>query len=110
MGRRSWLLVLGLSVGIGACAGAGSDPHDAPGCPPGSRRCDGDVMEVCVLDAQRRAAVWVEVLDCAVPDRAFSCVETVLGDAPSANCELVDPEDASDDAGVLVTARTSTTK
>lgn len=82
---------------IGGCGGA--DPHDAPGCEPGAQRCDGDVIQVCVLDATRRAALWVDAADCAEPDQAFTCLDGEGGSHRRASCELAPDTGGGRDAG-----------
>jgi hypothetical protein len=81
---------------VAACADV--DPKDAPGCVQGARRCDGDVIQVCLLDAGRRSAVWFDAADCGEPDALFTCVEEETERAATASCQEVAPSSGGPNA------------
>lgn len=105
MGKTVSLAVAVVVVGGAALAGCeprgGGDPRDAPGCDLNAYRCDGDVLQICQINAAERRKTWWDVHDCAEfgadIGQAMACVEP--GGGAPAECVEVDP-----DAGVGIHA------
>lgn len=83
-----------VSMGMGACGGG--DPLDAPGCPPFERRCDGQVLQLCQIDAARRVWVWFDITDCVHEGMDIGedlvCVEEETDAGVKAACVELDPD------------------
>lgn len=95
--KAQWVAALVVTLG-GCASGGGGDPRDAPGCALGERRCDGDVLQVCEIDAAERRKTWWDVQNCVEfgheIGKAMECV--VSSDSATAACG-----DAQLDAAVL---------
>jgi len=93
MGKKSWWCAALLLAACGG-AGVGGDPEDAPGCDQNTRKCDGAIVQLCVLDPVERRAVWRDVQDCTEVEA--TCEQrTDRRGAATADCDF-----SAGDAGV----------
>jgi hypothetical protein len=108
MGRAKKLAVALLVVGLSTVAGCdprgGGDPRDAPGCDFGAYRCDGDVLQICQIDAAERRKTWWDVHDCGeFGDQIGKALACVMSAASPAECAEVVPDAGVEaDAGYVV--------
>jgi hypothetical protein len=101
------LMVTG-AVLLGCDPAGGGDPRAAPGCVLNARRCDGDILQICQINAAERRKTWWDVHDCVKFGNeigtALSCMERAAETA--AECAESKQEAGIDVDGGAAGART----
>jgi hypothetical protein len=91
--RTEWALAL-IAVVVAALVGCGSrggrDPRDAPGCVLNAYRCDGDMLQVCQIDAAERRKTWWDVQNCVELGEELGETSVCLEQAGSSTAECAE--------------------
>ena len=93
MGTNTALVSAVMVVIVLVLGGCVRDPRDAPGCRWNTYRCNGDVLQICQVDAASRRNTWWDVYDCKGfgndIGEAMACVEAAVELTVAAICLTV---------------------